>query len=252
MAYDNNYKKIPHAALTMEDAMMLGRMHDRGQKVTLKMKMDGRMAGDRWSKNVIGEIVGSTYPDEIVVVGAHIDSWDVGHGAHDDAGGCVAAWETLRLLNRLGLKPKRTIRCVMWTNEENGGRGNKAYRDMHMDELDRHVLAIESDAGVFAPEGFGFTGSQEAKKIAEEIHELMITIKANNLTDGGRAPDIGILNDEGIPVMSLKVDNSKYFWYHHTPADTFDKVDFEEFNKCVAAMTIMSFVVADLDEPLPR
>ena len=252
MAYDNNYKKIPHAALTMEDAMMLGRMHDRGQKVTLKMKMDGRMAGDRWSKNVIGEIVGSTYPDEIVVVGAHIDSWDVGHGAHDDAGGCVAAWETLRLLNRLGLKPKRTIRCVMWTNEENGGRGNKAYRDMHMDELDSHEFANESDAGVLAPEGCGFTGSQEAKKIVEEIHELMITIKANNLTDGGRAPDIGILNDEGIPVMSLKVDNSKYFWYHHTPADTFDKVDFHEFNKCVAAMTIMSFVIADLDEPLPR
>jgi len=252
MSYDKKIKKIPHAALTMEDAMMLGRMHDRGQKVTMKLEMEAKIVGDRWSKNVIGEIVGSTYPNEIVLVGGHIDSWDVGHGAHDDAGGCVAAWEVLRLIKKLGLKPKRTIRCVMWTNEENGSRGSQAYHDMHMDELDKHVLAIESDAGVFAPEGFGFTGSQEAKKIAEEIHELMITIKANNLTDGGRAPDIGILNDEGIPVMSLKVDNSKYFWYHHTPADTFDKVDFDEFNKCVAAMTIMSFVVADLDEPLPR
>ena len=252
MSYDKKIKKIPHAALTMEDAMMLGRMHDRGQKVTMKLEMEAKIAGDRWSKNVIGEIVGSTYPNEIVLVGGHIDSWDVGQGAHDDAGGCVAAWEVLRLIKKLGLKPKRTIRCVMWTNEENGSRGSQAYHDMHMDELDKHVLAIESDAGVFAPEGFGFTGSQEAKKIAEEIHELMITIKANNLTDGGRAPDIGILNDEGIPVMSLKVDNSKYFWYHHTAADTFDKVDFEEFNKCVAAMTIMSFVVADLDEPLPR
>ena len=252
MSYDKKIKKIPHAALTMEDAMMLGRMHDRGQKVTMKLEMEAKIVGDRWSKNVIGEIVGSTYPNEIVLVGGHIDSWDVGQGAHDDAGGCVAAWEVLRLIKKLGLKPKRTIRCVMWTNEENGSRGSQAYHDMHMDELDKHVLAIESDAGVFAPEGFGFTGSQEAKKIAEEIHELMITIKANNLTDGGRAPDIGILNDEGIPVMSLKVDNSKYFWYHHTPADTFDKVDFDEFNKCVAAMTIMSFVVADLDEPLPR
>ena len=132
MSYDKNYKKIPHAALTMEDAMMLGRMHDRGQKVTLKLEMDARMAGDRWSKNVIGEIVGSTYPDEIVVVGGHIDSWDVGQGAHDDAGGCVAAWEVIRMIKKLGLKPKRTIRCVMWTNEENGGRGNKAYRDMHL------------------------------------------------------------------------------------------------------------------------
>ena len=252
MSYDKDYKKIPHAALTMEDAMMLGRMHDRGQKVTLKLEMDARMAGDRWSKNVIGEIVGSTYPDEIVVVGGHIDSWDVGQGAHDDAGGCVAAWEVIRMIKKLGLKPKRTIRCVMWTNEENGGRGNKAYRDMHIDELDKHVLAIESDGGVFAPEGFGFTGSEAAKKIAMEIHELMTVIKADNLTDGGRAADTAVLNDAGIPVMSLRVDNSKYFWYHHTDADTFDKVDFQEFNKCVAAMTIMSFVVADLDKPLPR
>ena len=214
--------------------------------------MDARMAGDRWSKNVIGEIVGSTYPDEIVVVGGHIDSWDVGQGAHDDAGGCVAAWEVIRMIKKLGLKPKRTIRCVMWTNEENGGRGNKAYRDMYIDELDKHVLAIESDGGVFSPEGFGFTGSEAAKKIAMEIHELMTFIKADNLTDGGRAADTAVLNDAGIPVMSLRVDNSKYFWYHHTDADTFDKVDFQEFNKCVAAMTIMSFVVADLDKPLPR
>ena len=252
MSYDKNVKKIPHAALTMEDAMMLGRMHDRGQKVTMKLEMDAKMAGDRWSKNVIGEIVGSTYPDEIVLVGGHIDSWDVGQGAHDDAGGCVAAWEVIRLIKKLGLKPKRTIRCIMWTNEENGGRGNQAYHDMHMDELDKHVLAIESDGGVFAPEGFGFTGSEAAKTVAEEIHELMTIIKANKLSDGGRAADTAVLNDAGIPVMSLKVDHSKYFWYHHTDADTFDKVDFHEFNKCVAAMTIMSFVVADLDKPLPR
>ena len=252
MSYDKKVKKIPHAALTMEDAMMLGRMHDRGQKVTIKLDMDAKMAGDRWSKNVIGEIVGTTYPDEIVLVGGHIDSWDVGQGAHDDAGGCVAAWEVLRLINKLGLKPKRTIRCIMWTNEENGGRGNQAYHDMHMDELDKHVLAIESDGGVFAPKGFGFTGSEAAKKIAEEIHELMTVIKADKLSDGGRAPDTAVLNDAGVPVMSLQVDHTKYFWYHHTDADTFDKVDFHEFNKCIAAMTIMSYVVADLDKPLPR
>ena len=252
MSYDKKVKKIPHAALTMEDAMMLGRMHDRGQKVTIKLDMDAKMAGDRWSKNVIGEIVGTTYPDEIVLVGGHIDSWDVGQGAHDDAGGCVAAWEVLRLINKLGLKPKRTIRCIMWTNEENGGRGNQAYHDMHMDELDKHVLAIESDGGVFAPEGFGFTGSEAAKKIAEEIHELMTVIKADKLSDGGRAPDTAVLNDAGVPVMSLQVNHTKYFWYHHTDADTFDKVDFHEFNKCIAAMTIMSYVVADLDKPLPR
>ena len=252
MKYEKNIKKIPHAALTMEDAMMLGRLHDRGEKIILKLKMEAKMAADRWSRNVIGQINGTIYPDEIIVVGGHIDSWDVGQGAHDDGGGCIAAWEAVRLIKELGLKPKRTIRCVMWTNEENGGKGNQAYRDMHMDELKNHVLAIESDGGVFAPEGFGFTGSDAAREIVEDIHHLMKPIQAHTLSKGGRAADISPLNDEGVPVMSLKVDGSKYFWYHHTNADSFDKVDYYEFNQCVAAMAIMSFIVADLDEPLPR
>ena len=252
MAYDDEYKKIPHAALTMEDAMMMQRIYDRGDRITVKMKMDAKMGSDRWSRNVISQINGSMYPDEIIVVGGHIDSWDVGQGAHDDAGGCIASWEALRLIKELGLKPKRTIRCVLWTNEENGGKGSVAYRDMHLDELNKHIVAIESDGGVFAPEGFGFTGSDKAKKIIDQIHDLMKPIKANFLSEGGRAADIATLNDEGIPVLSLKVDNSKYFWYHHTSADTFDKVDYYEFNKCVAALAIIAFVIADLDEPLPR
>ena len=252
MSYDKKYKKIPAAALTIEDAMMLGRLFDRGERITMRIDMEAKMTGDRWSRNVVSQINGSLYPDEIVVVGGHIDSWDVGQGAHDDGGGCIAAWEVIRLIKELGLRPKRTIRCVLWTNEENGGKGNKAYRDMHMDELNDHVLAIESDGGVFAPTGFGFTGSNEAKEIVKEIHELMKPIKANNLTDWGRAADVAPLNDEGIPVMSLNVEGSKYFWYHHTDADTFDKVDYHEFTKCVAAMAIMAFVVADLDAPLPR
>ena len=252
MKYEKNIRKIPHAALTMEDAMMLGRLHDRGEKIILKLEMEAKMAADRWSRNVIGQINGTTYPDEIIVVGGHIDSWDVGQGAHDDGGGCIAAWEAVRLIKKLGLKPKRTIRCVMWTNEENGGKGNQAYRDMHMDELENHVLAIESDGGVFAPEGFGFTGSDAAREIIADIHQLMKPIQAYTLSKGGRAADVSPLNDEGVPVMSLKVDGSKYFWYHHTNADTFDKVDYFEFNRCVAAMAIMSFIVADLEEPLPR
>ena len=252
MKYEKNIEKIPHAALTMEDAMMLGRLHDRGEKIILKLEMEAKMAADRWSRNVIGQINGTTYPDEIIVVGGHIDSWDVGQGAHDDGGGCIAAWEAVRLIKELGLKPKRTIRCVMWTNEENGGKGNQAYRDMHMDELKNHVLAIESDGGVFAPIGFGFTGSDAAMGIIADIHDLMKPIQAHTFSKGGRAADVAPLNDEGVPVMSLKVDGSKYFWYHHTDADTFDKVDFYEFNRCVAAMAIMSFIVADLEEPLPR
>ena len=252
MAYKDDVKKIPHAALTMEDAMMLSRIHDRNDKIIVKLDMSARMVADRWSHNVLGEIKGSIYPEEVVVVGGHIDSWDVGQGAHDDGGGCIASWEVLRLIKELGLKPKRTIRCVMWTNEENGGKGNKGYRDMHMDEMDKHVLAIESDGGVFSPKGFGFSGSNSARNIVEEIHELMKPIGANTISEGGRAADVAPLNDEGVPVMSLKVDGSKYFWYHHTNADTFDKIDFNEFNRCIAAMAIMAYVVADLDEPLPR
>lgn len=252
MAYKEDVQKIPHAALTMEDAMMLGRIHDRNDKIIVKLDMNARMVADRWSHNVLGEIKGSIYPEEVVVVGGHIDSWDVGQGAHDDGGACIASWEVLRLIKELRLKPKRTIRCVMWTNEENGGKGNKGYRDMHLDEMDKHVLAIESDGGVFSPKGFGFSGSNSARKIVEEIHELMKPIGANTISEGGRAADVAPLNDEGVPVMSLKVDGSKYFWYHHTDADTFDKIDFSEFNRCIAAMAIMAYVVADLDEPLPR
>ena len=252
MAYNDDAQKIPNAALTMEDAMMLSRIHDRGNKIIVKLDMNARMVADRWSHNVLGEIKGSIYPEEVVVVGGHIDSWDVGQGAHDDGGACIASWEVLRLIKELGLKPKRTIRCVMWTNEENGGKGNKGYRDMHLDEMDKHVLAIESDGGVFSPKGFGFSGNDSAREIVEEIHELMKPIGANTISDGGRAADVAPLNDEGVPVMSLKVDGSKYFWYHHTDADTFDKIDFNEFNRCIAAMAIMAYVVADLDEPLPR
>ncbi len=252
MAYDEKYPKIPHAALTMEDAMMLGRLYDRGEKITVKLYMEAKTLPDRWSKNIISEIVGSTFPDEVIVIGGHIDSWDVGQGVHDDAGGCIAAWEALRLINNLGLKPKRTIRCVLWTNEENGSRGNQAYRDMVREQIDNQILAIESDAGVFAPKGFGFTGSDEARAIVSDVHELLEPIGAQNISDGGRAVDVAPLNDLGVPVMSLKVEDSKYFWYHHSEADTFDKVEFNEFNNCIAAMAIMAFVVADMPEKLPR
>ena len=252
MAYSDTIPEIPHAALTMEDAMMLSRIHNQGNKIILELKMEARMTADKYSRNVIAELPGSEFPEEIVVLGGHIDSWDVGQGAHDDAGGCLAAWHAVKLIKKLGLKPRRTLRVVMWTNEENGGRGNKAYRDTHMTELDNHVVAIESDAGVFKPQGFGFSGSVEAMDIVRKISQLLINLDADEITEGGRAADVAPLNDEGVPVMSLKVDGSKYFWYHHTNADTFDKVEQDELNRCVSAMAIMAFVLADLNEPLPR
>ena len=252
MAYTEDIPRIPHAALTIEDAMMLRRQQESGEKIVIQLNMDARTEPNRWSRNIVADLKGSENPDEIVVLGGHIDSWDVGQGAQDDGGGCVAAWHAVKLIHDLGLRPKRTLRVVLWTNEENGGMGSKAYRDVHRHELDKHMVAIESDGGVFQPSGFGFTGSQAGREIIDAISELLISIKANEITTGGRAADVAPLNDEGVPVMSLKVDGTKYFWYHHTNADTFDKIDFNEFNHCVAALAVMAYVLADMEMNLPR
>ena len=171
MSYDSTVQRIPHAAITPEDADMIERMIARGQRVSVRLTMSARTLPDAASRNVIGELRGRERPDEIVVMGGHIDSWDVGRGAMDDAGGVVAAWEAVRLLQRLGLRPRRTLRVVGWTNEENGLAGGRAYRDAHAADLDHHVLAIESDAGVFAPRGFGFSGSDSALTIVRWIEQ---------------------------------------------------------------------------------
>ncbi|MFQ6674176.1 MAG: M20/M25/M40 family metallo-hydrolase, partial [Fidelibacterota bacterium] len=173
MRYEEDVPEIPHAAITVEDAMMLQRMVDRGQRVVVRLYMEAHVEADAPSRNVVAQITGGEKPHEVVVLGGHIDSWDVGTGAMDDAGGCVAAWEAVRLMQKLGLRPRRTVRVVLWTNEENGLRGGKAYRDAHRDELDRHILAMESDNGVFKPVGFGFTGSEEARGVVEQIARLL-------------------------------------------------------------------------------
>lgn len=252
MQYADGVPRIPHAAITLEDAEMMQRMQDRGQRVRVRLEMHAETRPDVPSRNVIAELVGSERPDEIVVIGGHIDSWDVGQGAMDDAGGCVAAWEAVRLLKELGLQPKRTIRVVLWTNEENGLRGATAYRDQHMDELDDHVLAIESDAGVFKPEGFGFGGTDEAYAVMQEIGALLNGIEAGEIRKGGGGADIGPIMREGVPGMGLNVDGSEYFWYHHTEADMLDKLDPHELNLSIAAMAVAAYVAADMPSRLPR
>lgn len=250
--YEEGTIKIPHAAVTIEDAMMMQRMQDRGQKITVRLMLDNVMLPDVPSRNVVAELVGSEFPDEVVVFGGHIDSWDVGTGAMDDAGGCVAAWEALRIMKKLGLRPKRTIRVVMWTNEENGLRGGNGYRDAHLSELDDHILAMESDGGVFAPIGFGFTGSEAAFTTITEVGRLLNRINAGTITKGGGGADIGPIMALGVPGMGLNVDGSKYFDYHHTNADYVDKLDPVEVAKSVATMGVMAFVVADMAQRLPR
>jgi len=250
MRYDDAVEKIPTAAISTEDAAWIDRTIQRGGKVTLKLYMEARFEKESLSRNIVAEVKGSEKPDEIVVMGGHIDSWDVGQGAMDDAGGCVVSWEALRLLKKLNIKPKRTIRAVFWTNEENGLRGGQAYGDSAKAASENHVAAIESDAGVFRAKGFGFGGKEENMPVLKEIAKLLASIDADGMTMGGGGADIGPLMREGVPGFGLNVNGEKYFWYHHTEADTIDKLDPYEVNTCVAAMTVLSYVLADMPQNL--
>ena len=250
--YDENVAKIPKAAVTTEDADMMQRMQNRGQKIIVRLNMDAVTLPDVPSRNVLAEIVGREFPDEVIVLGGHIDSWDVGQGVMDDGGGVIAAWQAVLLMKKLGLRPRRTVRVVAWTNEENGSRGATGYRDAHAEEIDNHILGIESDGGVFKPSGFGFTGSDEAFDLIVEIARLLEGIEASTIRRGGGGADIAPLMREGMPGMGLSVDGTEYFWYHHTNADTLDKLDPHEMNLCTAAMAVMAYVVADMEQRLPR
>ncbi|HEV2083792.1 MAG TPA: M20/M25/M40 family metallo-hydrolase [Gemmatimonadales bacterium] len=252
MHYDSTVTPIPAAALSVEDAMMLRRFQDRGQPVVVTLRMAARTLPDAPSRNTVAEVIGRELPDEVVVLGGHIDSWDVGQGAMDDGGGAVAAWEAVRLMKQLGLRPRRTVRVVLWTNEENGGKGALAYRDTHADQLTKHVLAIESDNGVFAPKGFRFSGLDAAFARAQEIAELLKPIGADKVSREKDSPeaDIAPLVERGVPGMGLDVEGSRYFWFHHSEGDMLDKLDPAELARCVAALAVMAYVAADAPDGL--
>ncbi len=253
MSYESGAPRIPTASIPTEDADRFDRMAKRGQRIVLRLKMDAHFLDDAPSANVVGEIRGTEKPDEVVLLGGHIDSWDPGTGAMDDGGGCVVTWEALRILKNLGLKPKRTIRVVLFTNEENGGAGGNGYRDAHKTELEKHVLALESDSGVFRPRGFGFTGTDAARRTIGEIASLLKPLGADAIGPQGGGADIGpSVAAARIPSLSLEVDGAKYFLLHHTAADTVDKLDPKDLADNAAAIAFLVYVVADLPEPLPR
>ncbi len=255
MRYSGEVPEIPIASISAEDAMLLHRFDQRNDPATVTLYMESEMMPEpAISRNVIAEIPGSEKPEEVVVIGGHIDSWDVGHGAVDDASGVVVTWEALRLIQKLGLQPKRTIRLVFWTNEENGVMGGRAYRDKvkQSSEIERHQLAFEVDFGVFEPLGYGFQGSDKAFQMLKPITELMAPMRKMHLRKGAYGTvDIGPLQREGVPVMGLDVETEKYFWYHHSAKDTIDKLDPDEVAKCVAAVAVMAFIVADMPDRLP-
>jgi carboxypeptidase Q len=251
LTYRSDAPQIPAAAVPVEDALRVQRLVDRGQRVRLRLTMESAMQGEADSANVVGEITGREHPHETVVVGGHMDSWDVGTGAIDDAGGCIVSWEAVRLMKALNLRPRRTVRVVLFTNEENGLRGGLAYRDQHRAELADHVLMIESDAGVFRPRGFGFSGNDHARATVQAVGTLLGGIQADAVGPSGGGADIGpSVQAAQVPAMALDVDGSKYFLYHHTAADTVDKLDPLDVARCTAAIAVMSYVIAELPERL--
>jgi carboxypeptidase Q len=250
LRYADDQPRIPAAAITAEDADRLQRMQNRGTVVRLRLKMEAKFLPDAQSYNVIGEIRGSERPEEVVVLGGHFDSWDVGTGSTDDGGGCVVTWEAMRLMKRLNLRPKRTVRVVLWTNEENGLRGGLAYLEKYKPQIDNHVLMLESDGGVMSPRGFGFSGSDTARSTVMQIASLLREIRVDRIGPSGGGADIGPTVEAGrIPAMSLD-DDGNYFLVHHTPADTVDKIDPESMSRASAAIAVIAYVIADMPERL--
>ncbi len=250
LQYAEGPPRIPAAAIATEDGDRIQRLIDRGVTVRVRLRMDARMLPDADSFNVVGEIRGRDRPDDVVAIGGHLDSWDVGTGAVDDGGGCVVTWEALRVMKKLNLRPRRTVRVVLWTNEENGLRGGLAYRDRYQAQLASHVLMLESDSGVFRPKGFGFSGSAAARTRITEIASLLRGIDVDHIGPAGGGADIGpSVEAAGIPAMSLQVDGD-YFLVHHTPADTVDRIDPRDMARAAAAVAVMTYVVADMPERL--
>jgi len=254
MSYgDDTVAKIPTAAIPVEDTMRIQRLTNRGIKVRLRLKMEAHFEADVESFNVVGEIRGSEKPEEIVLAGGHFDSWDTGTGASDDGVGCVVTWEAARLMKKLNIRPKRTVRVVLFTNEENGTRGGNGYRDQHEKEAANHILSFESDSGVFAPASLGFSGSEAARKIVTDIGTLLTPLGLQNIGPGGGGADIGPISTLGkVPMMAYSGDATKYFTIHHTPADTIDRIEPAEVSKAAAAIAAMIYVIADMPQALPK
>jgi hypothetical protein len=243
MGYVDSVKKVPSAAVSTKGAQHLSALLARGMPVKVRMVLSAHTMPDVESANVLGELRGTEKPGEVIVIGGHLDSWDKGQGAHDDGAGCIEAIEALRLLKTLGLKPKRTIRAVMFMNEENGSRGGIAYAEKDRPG-EKHVAAIESDEGGFTPHGFGVSDSVAHTKL-QRWAPLFKFMDANRIELGGGGADISPLARKGVPLMSLIVDTHRYFDFHHSDNDTYEAVNERELALGAAALAIFSYIIAE-------
>jgi carboxypeptidase Q len=246
MHYDEAVTKVPSAAVATEDAEALAAQLKNGP-VRVHLVLGCETHPDVPGANVVGELRGSEHPEEIVVIGGHLDAWDLGRGAHDDGTGVAHVLEAVRLLKVCGVQPKRTIRVVLFANEENGLRGALAYAETHQAELSRHVAAIETDGGGFSPQGFS-TSLRDAE--ADAVRKLFLPLQdlgAGMFAAGGGAggADIGPLNKAGVPCFGLWVDGQRYFDYHHTAADDLPMVNERELAMGAAVIAYAASVLAD-------
>ncbi len=245
MSYGENAdtEKIPTAAISTNGAKMLSNFL-KEEKIQTKFyfKQSCQNLPDAQSYNVIGEIKGSEFPDEIIVVGGHLDSWDLGDGSHDDGAGIVQSMEVLRLFKELKIRPKRTLRVVLFANEENGLGGGKAYAAQVKKDNEKHIVALESDSGGFSPRGFGFTCNDENFEHIQQWKPLFEPYNIHIFARGGGGADIGPLKKEDNVLLGLRPDSQRYFDFHHTAADVFEAVHKRELELGAATMTSMIYL----------
>jgi len=246
MRYDEAQPKIPTAAVSPEDAMMITRLVATGVPVKVHLEMSAHTEPDADSGDVIGEIPGREHPEEVVVMGGHIDSWDVGQGAQDDGASIIACLQAVALMKKLGLQPRRTIRVAFWVNEENGGRGGEAYRAFVGDQIHNQVAAIEMDGGAETPRGFGAAVDPASTEMLQQIAKLLDRIGAGEINSAGGGSDIQPLMRDGVPGLAERTVGTHYFDWHHTETDTLDKVSPEDFRKNLAALAVMGYALADM------
>lgn len=243
LRYAPNIPKLPAIAISTNHADRLSKLLKEEKDVQFYFETHCETLPDAPSFNVIGEIKGSEYPEEIIVVGGHLDSWDLAQGAHDDGAGCVQAMEVIRLFKILGIKPKRTIRAVMFMNEENGLRGGLEYAKQAGLKKEKHIAAIESDRGGFTPRGFTMTATDPVKTKIRSWKPLFEPYGLTDFSQEGGGADISPLEPMGVPVLEFLPDSQRYFDYHHTQEDTIDKVSRRELELGAASMAALVYLM---------
>ena len=236
-------KRIPSAAISTNDAERLSGILKIDPKVKFYFKQNCKQLKDVQSYNVIGQITGTQYPNEVIVVGGHLDSWDLGDGSHDDGAGCVQSMDVLRLLKETGVRPKRTIRVVLFMNEENGLRGGRKYAEVAKQKGEKHIFALESDSGGFTPRGFSFDGPDYKINQILNWKPLFEPYLIHYFKKGGSGADIGPLKNDELVLAGLRPDSQRYFDHHHAANDTFDAVNKRELELGAATMTALIYLI---------